>query len=53
MKTFIPDTKRYKRNWWQIKGGVPLHALSRQPPAGKGSNLEELITEITYYIKLQ
>ena len=40
MKTFIPDTKRYKKELVaDKKGGVPLHALSRQPPAGKGKQL--------------
>ena len=54
MKTFIPDTKRYKKELVADKKAVfrsTLFPASR--PLVRGSNLEELITEITYYIKLQ
>ena len=54
MKTFIPDTKRYKKELVADKKAVFRSTLF---PASRllvrGSNLEELITEITYYIKLQ
>ena len=54
MKTFIPDTKRYKKELVADRKAVfrsTLFPASR--PLVRGSNLEELITEITYYIKLQ
>ena len=54
MKTFIPDTKRYKKELVADKKVVfrsTLFPASR--PLVRGSNLEELITEIVYYIKLQ
>ena len=54
MKTFIPDTKRYKKELVADKKAVfrsTLFPASR--PLVRGSNLEELITEIVYYIKLQ
>ena len=54
MKTFIPDTKRYKKELVADKKAVfrsTLFPASR--PLVRGSNLEELITEITYYIKLK
>ena len=54
MKTFIPDTKRYKKELLADKKAVfrsTLFPASR--PLVRGSNLEELITEIVYYIKLQ
>ena len=54
MKTFIPDTNRYKKELVADKKAVfrsTLFPASR--PLVRGSNLEELITEITYYIKLQ
>ena len=54
MKTFIPDTKRYKKELAADKKAVfrsTLFPASR--PLVRGSNLEELITEIVYYIKLQ
>ena len=54
MKTFIPDTKRYKKELAADKRTVfrsTLFPASR--PLVRGSNLEELITEMMYYIKLQ
>ena len=54
MKTFIPDTKRYKKELAADKRTVfrsTLFPASR--PLVRGSNLEELITEIMYYIKPQ
>ena len=54
MKTFIPDTKRYKKELAADKKTVfrsTLFPASR--PLVRGSNLEELITEMMYYIKLQ
>ena len=54
MKTFIPDTKRYKKELVADKKAVfrsTLFPASR--PLVRGSNLEELITEIVYYIKLK
>ena len=54
MKTFIPDTKRYKKELVADKKAVFRSTLF---PASRllvrGSNLEELITEIVYYIKLK
>ena len=53
-KTFIPDTKRYKKELVADKKAVfrsTLFPASR--PLVRGSNLEELITEIVYYIKLK
>ena len=54
MKTFIPDTKRYKKELAADKKTVfrsTLFPASR--PLVRGSNLEELITEMMYHIKLQ
>ena len=54
MRTFIPDTKRYKKELVADRKAVfrsTLFPASR--PLVRGSNLEELITEIVYYIKLQ
>ena len=54
MKTFIPDTKRYKKELSADKKAVfrsTLFPASR--PLVRGSNLEELITEMMYHIKLQ
>ena len=54
MKTFIPDTKRYKKELVTDRKAVfrsTLFPASR--PLVRGSNLEELITEMMYYIKLQ
>ena len=54
MKTFIPDTKRYKKELMTDRKAVfrsTLFPASR--PLVRGSNLEELITEMMYYIKLQ
>ena len=54
MKTFIPDTKRYKKELAADKRTVfrsTLFPASR--PLVKGSNLEELIMEMLHYIKLQ
>ena len=54
MKTFIPDTKRYKKELVADRKAVfrsTLFPASR--PLVRGSNLEELITEIVYYIKLK
>ena len=54
MKTFIPDTKRYKKELAADKRTVfrsTLFPASR--PLVRGSNLEELITEMLHYIKLQ
>lgn len=54
MKTFIPDTKRYKKELVTERKAVfrsTLFPASR--PLARGSNLEELITEMMYYIKLQ
>ena len=54
MKTFIPDTKRYKKELVTDRKAVFRSTLF---PASRsllrGSNLEELITEIVYYIKLK
>ena len=52
MKTFIPDTKRYKKELVTDKKAVfrsTLFPASRM--LVRGSNLEELVTEIAYYIK--
>ena len=53
MKTFIPDTKRYKKEMSGEKVSVFRSTLF---PADKrmikGSNLEELVAEIGYIIKL-
>lgn len=54
MKTFIPDTKRYKKELVTDKKAVfrsTLFPASRM--LVRGSNLEELVTEIAYYIKLK
>lgn len=54
METFIPDTKRYKKELVTERKAVfrsTLFPASR--PLVRGSNLEELITEMMYYIKLQ
>ena len=54
METFTPDTKRYKKELAADKKTVfrsTLFPASR--PLVRGSNLEELITEIMYYIKPQ
>mgnify|MGYP000051045847 FL=1 len=54
MKIFILDTKRYKKELVADKKAVfrsTLFPASR--PLVRGSNLEELITEIVYYIKLK
>ena len=54
MKTFIPDTKRYKKELAADKKTVfrsTLFPASR--PLVRGSNLEELITEMLHYIKPQ
>ena len=54
MKIFILDTKRYKKELVADRKAVfrsTLFPASR--PLVRGSNLEELITEITYYIKLK
>ena len=54
MKTFIPDTKRYKKELVTDKKTVfrsTLFPASRM--LVRGSNLEELVTEIAYYIKLK
>ena len=54
MKTFIPDTKRYKKELVADKKAVFRSTLfPASHPLVRGSNLEELITEIVYYIKLQ
>ena len=54
MKVFIPDTKRFKKELDAQRKTVFRSTLF---PADKrlvkGSNMEELITEIVYYIKLQ
>ena len=53
-KRQIPDTKRYKKELVADKKAVfrsTLFAASRS--LVRGSNLEELITEIVYYIKLK
>lgn len=53
MKTFIPDTKRYKK---ELSGDKTSVFRSTLFPADKrmikGSNLEELVAEIGYIIKL-
>ena len=53
MKTFIPDTKRYKKELIADQRAVFRSTLF---PADRrlirGSNLEELITEMAYHIKL-
>ena len=53
MTTYIPDTKRYKKEMFGEKTSIFRSTLF---PAHKrlmrGSNLEELITEIGYIIKL-
>ena len=54
MKTFSPDTKRYKKELVTDRKAVfrsTLFPASR--PLVRGSNLEELITEMMYYIRLQ
>ena len=54
MRTFIPDTKRYKKELVTDKKTVfrsTLFPASRM--LVRGSNLEELVTEIAYYIKLK
>ena len=54
MKTFIPDTKRYKKELIADQRAVFRSTLF---PADRrlvrGSNLEELITEIAYHINLK
>ena len=53
MTTYIPDTKRYKK---ELFGDKPSIFRSTLFPADKrlmrGSNLEDLITEIGFIIKL-
>ena len=54
MKTFIPDTKRYKKELMTDRKAVFRSTLfPASHPLVRGSNLEELITEMMYYIKLQ
>lgn len=53
MQTYIPDTKRYKKEMFGSKPSIFRSTMF--PPEKqrlKGSNLEELIAEIGYLIKL-
>jgi cellulose biosynthesis protein BcsQ len=53
LKTFIPDTKRYKKELSSERKAVFRSTLfPADKQLVKGSNLEELITEIGYLIKL-
>ena len=53
MKVFIPDTKRFKKELDAQRKTVFRSTLfPADKRLGKGSNMEELITEIAYLIKL-